>query len=159
MKLWVLRRPVGWRCSAFALSLVVAILMGCQNTIESNQIIKKLGRIYRTGDTEPFTGYVTGHERRAHGNCRFAFEKKYERGLLEGISRFWYPNGQLASVEPYEDGRLNGIVTLYYPNGSLKAKVPVDHGERGGKIGEAFWPENGSPRFGKAKRHFAFNPS
>jgi antitoxin component YwqK of YwqJK toxin-antitoxin module len=55
----------------------------------------------------------------------YRYKKQYNDGALNGMTKFWYPNGQLESVEPYENGQINGNVIRYYRNGQKKARIPM----------------------------------
>ena len=140
-------RQFGARITNYFIVLAVCLslmLMACGKEIEKSQTIIRNGVVYQRSETKPFTGYVTGLDRRGYGQGNFRFKKQYEDGILNGTSKYWYPNGKLESVVPYEDGRINGNIVRYYNNGKMKARIPIKNGVRGGNGSELFWDENGN---------------
>ncbi|MGD9212096.1 MAG: hypothetical protein PVI90_15045 [Desulfobacteraceae bacterium] len=121
----------------------ILTLIGCSQEVPKSQTQIKNGRLYRIGESTPFTGYVVGKSREGYRSDLCTYKKKYVDGILKGKSKFWYPDGTLESVEPYENGKLNGIVVRYYPNGRVKAHMHLVNGERGGDKGEAFYSPEG----------------
>lgn len=134
----------GWAACLAALFLFVH-LSGCGAEMEASEAIERNGVMYRKGSQKPFSGVVTGRGRyEGYRNFSFEFKKSYKKGLLDGRSYFYYPDGQLESIEPYSDGQLNGVVTQYHPNGQIKARLHFVDGFRGGAKGEMFWNADGS---------------
>lgn len=90
----------------------------------------------------------------------------YEKGVLQGESLYYYPNGQLESSVPYKNDFVDGIAYFYRENGSLfsergfKDGVPEGTAKtywnnnqlaaqedfKAGRLEEAsYWDKNGSP--------------
>lgn len=72
----------------------------------------------------------------------------YSKGVLEGISTYYYPSGQVERTLPFFKGRLQGDSYEYWPEGSLKAqthyKTGVKNGESSGffENGRIAWKEH-----------------
>jgi antitoxin component YwqK of YwqJK toxin-antitoxin module len=139
-------------CSRFNMNfrvkclLLLSILMifACRAEIQRSEAVIRNGIVYQKGDKKPFTGFVTGRGREGYRRQIYRYQKQYEDGILNGMTKFWYPNGKLESVEPYENGQINGHVIRYYRNGQMKARIPMRNGMRSGGAGELFWDKNGN---------------
>ena len=138
---WVGNRIAG----GFAIVLASVIICSCSPEIEKHDTVTRGGLVYQKGQEQPFTGYVVGKSREDYRNELCVFKKEYKNGLLNGDSKFWYPNGKLESVEPYSNGEINGSVLRYYDTGRMKARISMVDGMRGGANGEFFWDKNGKP--------------
>ena len=127
-------------------SALVAVLLfsACTLEVPVEQTIVRHGRLYTKKAPEPFTGFVTGKGREGYRSEVCTYRKRYRDGLLEGESRFWFPDGQLESIEPYLQGKINGIVTRYDKKGRVMARIHLVNGQRGGEHGEVFWHRNRS---------------
>lgn len=119
------------------------MIIGCQTEIPKSATVVRRGVVYQKGNKEPFTGYVVGRAREGYRDRIYRYKKQYKDGILNGVCKYWYPNGQLESVEPYEKGQLNGNVMRYFENGQKKALIPMKDGLRSGGAGELFWNKNG----------------
>jgi antitoxin component YwqK of YwqJK toxin-antitoxin module len=63
----------------------------------------------------------------------------YEKGILEGLSHFYYPNGQIQKEISYRNNQLHGDFLTYLPNGELQSKAHyIDGLKEGESLG--FWP-------------------
>ena len=132
------------RISGISIFMIAAITMlGCQFQIPESQTVVRHGMVYEKGDDDPFTGVVVGRARDGYRAQVLSYSKQYKDGLLDGTSKYWYPNGKLESVEPYTKGKINGWVIRYYDNGQMKARIPMKDGMRSGVAGELFWDRNG----------------
>lgn len=123
----------------------LSVLISCAPEAEKSQIIERSGVVYLIGAKEPFSGYITGHSREDYRSKVCAYKKAYNNGVLNGDTKFWYPNGNLESIEPYSNGRLNGNVIRYYETGKKKSRISMVNGMRGGASGEYFWSRDGKP--------------
>ncbi|MCY3974707.1 MAG: hypothetical protein OXF02_04090 [Simkaniaceae bacterium] len=56
-----------------------------------------------------------GHVFREGGGKEATFH--YEKGLLQGVAEYYFPDGRLKELLPYEKGRLHGEVRLHNPEG------------------------------------------
>jgi antitoxin component YwqK of YwqJK toxin-antitoxin module len=63
-----------------------------------------------------------------------------EKGNLQGIQKYFYPNAQLRNQFQYEDGTLNGEQKQYYENGKIKREVFFENGKL---IRQRCWDEKG----------------
>lgn len=60
--------------------------------------------------------------------------------LFEGISKVWDEQGNLIALIPYEKGVINGTSIYYYPNGQIEREVPFIDDKIVGEVVE-FFPE------------------
>ncbi len=72
-------------------------------------------------------------------------EISYDKGMLEGESKYYHKNAKVEKILPYIRDELHGEVCEFYENGNLKSKSFF---ERGGKTGPSlgYW-ENEMPSF------------
>lgn len=131
--------------AALVILFTIVIFCSCSPEIEKYKTVTRGGLVYQRGQDEPFTGYVVGKGREDYRTTTCTYKKKYKNGLLNGDSKFWYPNGKLESVEPYHNGKINGSVIRYYKTGRMKARISMIDGMRGGNKGELFWDKKGKP--------------
>jgi antitoxin component YwqK of YwqJK toxin-antitoxin module len=115
----------------------------CSSPVAHSEVYPQGKRVYRVKTEKPFTGVVVGKDRKTHRHQRLRYEKTYEDGLQDGITKYWYENGQLESVIPYEKGRIDGIVMRYYQDGKRRSRIHYIDGLRGGDQGEVFWSPDG----------------
>jgi antitoxin component YwqK of YwqJK toxin-antitoxin module len=95
------------------------------------------GRLYRNGQTSPFTGTLV--ELRSDGSLQS--RSVVSNGLLHGISEGWHTNGQLAVRETFRDGVSDGVRVKWHANGAKMSEANIV----GGKVQGTFrrWHENG----------------
>ena len=58
----------------------------------------------------------------------------YKKGMLEGISTYYFPSGQIEREIPFEKNDIEGEAVEFFPNGTLKSK---SHFKKGMKEGES----------------------
>lgn len=68
-------------------------------------------------------------------------EINYDKGSLEGISSYYYPNGQLEKSIPYQKNLIHGLVSLYNKEGELTEKIEYKNGLKDGAA-FGFWNKN-----------------
>lgn len=129
--------------------LLVLAICSCTSEISEPETFHRNGLVYKKGREEPFTGFVVGRVREGYRPQIYRYKKEYEDGILNGMSKFWYPNGQLESVEPYVNGKIHGVVTRYYDTGQIRALLHFAKGMRGGIKGEMFWDKKGHSQAGQ----------
>lgn len=56
----------------------------------------------------------------------------YEKGLLHGLSSYYYPNGHLSQVIPYDQGNIHGETIRYDEEGNVLERVPFLNGQKQG---------------------------
>jgi antitoxin component YwqK of YwqJK toxin-antitoxin module len=125
---------------------MILTIISCQSEIVRSETVVRSGIVYRKGDEKPFTGFVAGRAKEGYRHQIYHYKKQYKDGILDGVTKYWYPNGNLESVEPYTKGKINGDVIRYYENGQKKARIPMKNGMRSGGSGELFWEKNGKLR-------------
>ena len=59
-------------------------------------------------------------------------EFNYEKGLMQGMAFYYFPNGKLEQQIPYEKGKIDGDTLLYDRNGHLIGKSIFVQGKRQG---------------------------
>jgi antitoxin component YwqK of YwqJK toxin-antitoxin module len=68
-------------------------------------------------------------------------EIPYQKGMLEGISIYYYPNGQIQKRSPYHQNHLEGEEVEFYPDGRLFSRTSYHLGiKNSNSVG--FWPNN-----------------
>jgi len=95
------------------------------------------GRLYRTGDTRPFNGFLV--ERYPDG--ALWSRSAIVDGQLNGLSEGWYTNGQLQIRETYRRGLAHGLRIKWYPDGATQSVAQLVEGEYHGLYQR--WHENG----------------
>ena len=131
---------IGRKCILF---FMILILFACQAEIPKSETVIRKGIVYQKGDEKPFTGFVVGRGQEGYRPQIYRYKKEYKDGILNGQTKFWYPNGKLESVEPYVKGKINGNVIRNYRNGQMKSRIPMKNGMRCGGAGELFWDKTG----------------
>jgi antitoxin component YwqK of YwqJK toxin-antitoxin module len=131
------------KSSTTILILMILTIVACQAEIPEAEIVVRKSLVYQKGDEKPFTGFVVGRAREGYRHKIYRYKKQYKDGRLNGMTKFWYPNGKLESVEPYEKGEISGVVIRYHDNGQKKARIPIKNGMRSGGAGELFWGKDG----------------
>jgi len=69
----------------------------------------------------------------------------YHRGVLEGVSHYYYPCGQLREKIPYVRGKIHGNLLQFDEKGNLVRNARYRDGEKGGLT--VFKGMKGCPRF------------
>jgi antitoxin component YwqK of YwqJK toxin-antitoxin module len=72
---------------------------------------------------------------------RLQAQISYQKGMLEGISIYFYPNGQIQKRSPYRQNRLEGEELEFYQDGQLFSKTAYRMGIKNGES-LGFWPKN-----------------
>jgi len=96
------------------------------------------GRLYRAGETTPFSGVVT--EVQDHGTLRS--RSRVVNGLLEGVSEGWHTNGQLQVREHFVAGISDGPRVKWHANGQKLSEATIVQGRIEGVFRR--WHEDGS---------------
>lgn len=71
----------------------------------------------------------------------------YDKGVLEGVSVYYFPNGQVDKEMPFTKDKLHGLSLEYWPSGALKSKTQYQRGIKEGESlgffesGELQWVE------------------
>jgi len=60
------------------------------------------------------------------------WERNYQDGKLEGISKEYSEDGTVLAEENYENGKKNGISKVYYKDGSLRSETNYRDGIKDG---------------------------
>ena len=66
-------------------------------------------------------------------------------GKLNGLAKYWYPNGQLEAIRYFKDDLRHGNFEFYFDNGQLKQKSRFVNDMRQDTVID--WYENGQLRF------------
>ncbi len=125
--------------------LFILLSVSCTKEISSHSTVVRKGLLYRTGGESPFTGLVIGKGRESRHTQAMIYRKSYKKGLLDGETYFYYPNGKIESIVPYANGKIHGALICYWPNGKPKSRIHFENGLRGGVSGEMFWDKKGHP--------------
>lgn len=60
-------------------------------------------------------------------------EIRYNKGVLEGSSDYFYDNGNKKALKHFYNNRLHGSKTTFYENGACKKKAHYTHGKKDGE--------------------------
>lgn len=116
------------------------------------------GRLYRTGESRPFDGFLV--ERYPDG--ALLSRSAIVNGQLEGPSEGWYTNGQLQIRETYRQGLADGLRIKWYPEGTTQSVAHLVRGQyhglyqrwhENGRLAEEVVFENGQPH-GVARAYY-----
>ncbi|MBS0624658.1 MAG: hypothetical protein JSS32_01240 [Verrucomicrobia bacterium] len=84
----------------------------------------------------------------------------YEKGVLQGRTINFYPNGQIQKETPYQQNLIEGEMVDYFPNGSLREKTSFIKGIKQGlslgywSNGQVSWIEDYSDDFLQTGSYF-----
>jgi antitoxin component YwqK of YwqJK toxin-antitoxin module len=87
-------------------------------------------------DGEPFTG--TG--RRLANNGAVIAEDRYENGIQEGRSRYWYSSGEPRGEAHFRHDSLHGPTKEWFQDGRLRRDAMFEHGIL---VSDKTWDETG----------------
>lgn len=96
------------------------------------------GRLFRPGDTTPFSGLMTEF----HEEGMLRSRSGVSNGLLQGISEGWHTNRQLQVREHFAAGISHGPRVKWYPNGQELSEATIVQGRIEGMFRR--WHEDGS---------------
>lgn len=105
--------------------------------VDKSALERRDGRLYRQGDSDPFSGWMT----ETHPNGSLRSRSQVVNGQLHGLSEGWTAEGRLQVQEPFEHGRSHGIRTKWFPSGGTQSVAHIVHGELQGPFRR--WHENG----------------
>ena len=131
------------------LILLSLLLSSCKERIMSiSEIEKKDGFYYEKLFKKKYTGKaisMTEDEEwifkegelieysKYYKNRKLNQELKFKNNVLDGIIKFYHPNGQLKSETMWENGKIkDGITNQYHENGKLAAIETYKNGELNG---------------------------
>jgi antitoxin component YwqK of YwqJK toxin-antitoxin module len=115
----------------------LAVLIGCEKTIDAETLQERQGIFYEVNSTEPITGTAVD----LYENGQKTFERNYVGGKLEGLATEWYENGQKHREQNYVDGKQDGLTTSWYENGQKQGEGNFVDGKEDGLHTQ--WYENG----------------
>ena len=101
------------------------------------ELVLQQGRLFRPGQTAPFTGLMT----ELYPSGAKKSRSMIVNGLLHGISEGWHTNGQLAVREHFQKSVSHGLRTKWFAGGSKMSEANVVHGQLQGTFRR--WHENG----------------
>ncbi len=95
------------------------------------------GRLYQTGRTNPFTGFLVEFYPHHVPLSRSVISN----GLLNGVSEGWYTNGQIQVREYFKDGVSHGLREKWHENGQKLSEATIVEGKIEGTFRR--WHDNG----------------
>lgn len=102
----------------------------------SNLIIGKNEKVYKKGETSPFSGTASLEK-----NNKIITIWSYKDGKSDGVCKNYYDNGILKFYGEFKNGLPNGILKEYNPNGTLILEENYLNGVLNGEKKEFY--ENG----------------
>jgi antitoxin component YwqK of YwqJK toxin-antitoxin module len=101
-------------------------------------LARQNARLYRTGETNAFTGFAIEH----HQNGTLKSRSMIIDGLLQGLSEGWFTNGQKQLTEHFLQGVSHGQRLKWYADGQKHSEAQIAHGEFHGTFRR--WHPNGT---------------
>lgn len=126
------------------LGLALAGLVGCSPEppaplpeVPRSALVLKDGKLFRPGQSAPFTGTVVEH----YAPKQLQSRSVVSNGVLHGLSEGWHTNGVRQVEEHFIGGVSEGLRVKWYPNGAKLSEANI----AGGKLNGTFrrWHENG----------------
>ena len=105
--------------------------------VESSSLQEKDGRVYQTGESEPYSGWAKLRK----DSGQLAYLGQYKDGKFDGLYTEWHPDGQKQREESYKNGIPNGSFTEWHENGQKKLTYVSENGRTVGPV--TWWHENG----------------
>ena len=100
--------------------------VGCPESVDSDDLVKRDGLYYEKFSTVPFTGKVSSK----------LFQRSYKNGKRHGAEIHYWSSGQLLSTTNWKDDKKHGSSVKYYENGQLRFKSIYNDGkEEGTSVG------------------------
>lgn len=113
---------------------------------KTKQIYDTIKTTYSNGSIERIytviKGIREGISLSYHPNGVLAIEAPYKNGKLDGVFRSYFENGKLWQTIGYKNGLEEGVSTTYFESGNKKKRESYKNGELDGITEEYF--ENGS---------------
>ncbi len=134
--------------SLWLLCILIFSICACDSEIQKTETVILDGIVCQKSDKDPYSGFVTGKERKGGRGKVYQFKKQYKDGILNGKVQYFHRNGKLESSVPYKKGKIHGMVSTYYDSGQIRSRIHYVNGTRGGSKGEIFWDKNGKVRRG-----------
>lgn len=126
------------------LGLALAGLVGCSPEpaavlpeVPRASLALKDGKLFRPGQSAPFTGTVVEH----YAPKQLQSRSVVSNGVLHGLSEGWHTNGVRQVEEHFVHGVSEGVRLKWYPNGAKLSEANIV----GGKLNGIFrrWHETG----------------
>lgn len=105
--------------------------------VSRSSLLLRDGRLFRAGDTVPFTGVML----ETYENGSLKSRSCVSNGLLHGLSQGWYTNGVLQVTEWFSTGVSHGIRTKWHENGRKLSEVNISEGQLHGTFRR--WTDQG----------------
>ena len=130
------------------LYLIIAVLatffaykfLFSNETIDSSKTQNRDGLVYKTNDTEPFSGTIIYRYR----NGKLKYKRNFKAGQLDGLATGWYGNGEKKIEANFKDGQANGLLTEWYDNGQIHSETNFKDGQLDGLVTD--WYKNGQKK-------------
>ena len=107
-----------------------------QDTLRRD-LVQNDGRWYRSGATNPFTGWMVDH----YPGGALLSRSQISNGLPHGVSEAWYTNGQMQVREHFKEGLSHGLREKWHENGSRLSQAMIVEGKVTGTFQS--WHGNG----------------
>ena len=106
--------------------------------VRREALILRDGRLYRAGETAPFSGVMTEY----YPDGILQSRSRISQGLLEGLSEGWHTNGHIQIQERFMAGISHGQRTKWHANGIKLSEATIVQGKMEGLYRR--WNEGGS---------------
>ncbi len=140
------------------LLILILILIGCSepDPINIDKLNFRNEKYYMVNSLEPYSGEVfnvypngqyqqlgnlkegkfDGYRKSFHINGQLESEEIYEKGKLNGVSKYFSKNGKLYEEGNYIDGLKDGNYMLYHENGKISQEIVYSYGRKNGEINQ-----------------------
>jgi hypothetical protein len=105
--------------------------------IPRHDLVQTDGRWHRSGETNPFTGWMVDYYPAGERLSR----SQISNGFLNGVSETWYTNGQMQVREHFKDGTSHGLREKWHENGARLSQATIVEGKVTGPFQS--WYDNG----------------
>ena len=141
-------RPWVWWLALASVAVVVAHVSICElekvvnvdsapASVARFRLEQREGKLFRTGASAPFTGWVTDH----FAGDRVKLRSALVDGKLQGESTGWFTNGVVELREYFQRGLPHGTRTTWHANGQKRSEGRMVTGQQQGMYRQ--WQENG----------------
>jgi len=124
----------------FLLFLLALLLVSCnvapaEISTGDPALTKEKGIVYY--NDVAYSGMVLTYDESA----QLVSEVQLEKGIQEGVSKFYWPNGTLKRMAHYHNGVYHGTVSMFYENGNAFAFFNYVNGQESGL--QQMWKSDG----------------
>lgn len=92
---------------------------------EDMVLAKQTGLFHHDTERKPFTGRAVSE----FENGKPKHDASFYEGKLDGVEKYWHPNGQVWKEKMWLEGEYHGFITEWDANGNIKSRKRFHRGE------------------------------